>query len=73
MSSKALGSAALCPLQRSPDLSGEEGMPDTTFHQLFSEDGSFQEAMAPPRQQRPTKASSALGPGDQKVSPWSSS
>lgn len=44
-------------------------MPDTTFRQLFSEDGSFQEAVAPPRQQRPTKASSALGPGDQRSQP----
>lgn len=59
MSSKALGMR--CPLQPLVFL-GRKGCRIPPFPQLFSEDGSFQEAMAPSERQRPTKASSILGP-----------
>lgn len=59
MSSKALGRP--CPLQPLVFL-GRKGCQTPPFPQLFSEDGSFQEAMALSERQRPTKASSALGP-----------
>ena len=40
------GSAALCPLQ-TLIFPGRKGCPTPPSRQLFSEDGSFQEAMAP--------------------------
>lgn len=61
MSSKALG--RLCPLQPLVFLGRKGCQTAPPFPQLFSEDGEVSRKPWPsPERQRPTKASSALGP-----------
>ena len=61
---------ALRPVWNSRVL-GRKGCLKPPTLQLYSEEGSFREAVAPPPWQRPTKASSVLGPQDQWGPPWS--